>query len=192
MTAPETVLARATARGGQYEAYIGGGVAQFTSAQVGHALAGFKRGEDEFEPLPEGAFRILLLRYAGGDHNDTDALIRCLLESGKAQMDWTERTARTVVCRCVVREFLSARRCGVCDGRQVVWHNNLMTPCEACGGSGYKPLSASLRARDLGLPVATFKNGPAERIYLGRYKRLVEWEEVGLRRVVAKTRSGRY
>lgn len=189
MANPETVLARAAPKGGQYEAYVGGGLAQFTSAEVGIALSGKTDRDGEHHRLSEGAVRILLLRYANGDENDTEALIRELVADDGKQKDWVSRAVHTLLCRLAVLEFLYARRCSKCEGRQIVMAGDLLVPCENCGQSGYEPYSAAKRARRIGIPVKTYRGGPAERDYMGKIKRLSRWEQEGLWHVIDKTRS---
>lgn len=188
MTAPEITLAKATAKGGSYEAMVGGGVSQFSAAEVGHALAGFKQGDGKFERLPEGSYRILLLRYADGQEVDVNILVRELLSDLRQRMDWVDRCAYGRICRTALGEFLRAKRCENCGGRQTVMAANLVKTCPTCEGFGYQQLSMRARAAELDIPASSFSNGPAKDIYLKRLKRLVEWEEIGLRRVVGKTR----
>ena len=91
-------------------------------------------------------------------------------------------------CRAVVAEFLHARRCIQCLGRQTVMRGASVVRCDVCEGTGYRPMTNATRARALGVPFTTFNKGPAERFYLARLRRLVEWEDTGLRRVVGKAR----
>ena len=187
---PESVLARATAKGGQYESYIAGGLTAFSSAEVGHALAGFLRDDGHFDVLPEGAVRVILLRYAGGDSLDAFLLVKALFKSLAGQrMNWESRVARTLVCRVAVQEYILATRCNWCVGRGTQVINDLVEPCSRCDGSGYTQTSAFARANDLGLPMTTFRGGPAERLYVDRMRQLAQWEEIGLRRVVAKIKN---
>lgn len=190
MTSPEMILARATAKGGQYEQYVGGGLSAFTSAQVGHFLAGMKRGEKGFTPLPDAAMRILLIRYVDGDERDIDELLKDMMDDAGQVRDWVTHAAHTAICRVVLREFLSARRCGVCEGRTTVKRGNLIEQCQDCDATGYKPLSDTARAKACGVPYAAFRRGGPERYYIARLRRLHEWEGQGLARVVEKGRAG--
>ncbi|MBX9609705.1 MAG: hypothetical protein K2Y51_26080 [Gammaproteobacteria bacterium] len=189
MSAAEDILARATARGGQYEVWVGGGKAAFTSAEVGHALAGRLRDDGTFRTLPDGAVRVLLIKYAGGDERDAGELVRDLCEDAGGCRTWEIRAARMVVCRAVVAEFLRARRCEACLGRQTVMRGASVVTCEGCTGTGYAPASMQARAAALGLAFNTFKGGAAQEFYMGRLARLVEWESIGVRRVVGKARA---
>lgn len=190
MTSPEYILSRAAAKGGQYEQWVGGGLSAFTSAQVGHFLAGMLRGDKGFTPLPDGAVRVLLLRYADGDDRDAEELLKDLMyDSGRAR-DWATATANMAICRAVLREFMSARRCGVCEGRTTVMRGNLVESCTDCDATGYKPLSDTNRAKACGTPYTAFRRGPAERFYVARLKRLHDWEGMGLHRVIEKARDG--
>lgn len=190
MSRAETLLARATARGGSYEACIAGSVVEFTAADVGHAIAGRRQGGGEFEPLPDGAVRILLRKYAAGDEKDVAALCRDLFEDGDRPRDWADYAAHALFCRVAVSEFLDARRCPVCDGRRWASVGHVVEQCAECRGSGRKPWTGATRARQVGLPYEVFRRGRAENYYLGRLQRLHEWEDQGLRRVVGKLRDG--
>lgn len=183
-------MARATARGGQYEAWVGGGVAAFTAAEVGHALAGRMRDDGTFRSLPDGAVRVILIKYAGGDAHDVGHLVRDLCADAEPAGSWETRTAYMTTCRAVVAEFLRARRCLSCQGRQTVMRGASVVKCDACEGTGYVPASMQARAAALGLAFNTFKGGPAQKFYMGRLARLVNWESTGLRRVVGKSRGG--
>ena len=183
------MLGRATASGTRYEVYVGGGVVSFTQAEVGECLAGLRRKDGVFKPLPDGVYRLLLLRYAGGDGNDLRALIDALLADAGRTAHWQARAAHTTICRATVREFLRARRCTVCQGRQTVLVGDRVEHCASCGGTGYQQHTAKTRAEEVGIPPTTFRKGPAERFYIDRMRRLVEWEDRGLRRVVRKARS---
>lgn len=189
MSSPEMILARAAAKGGQYEQYVGGGLSAFTSAQVGHFLAGVKRGDAEFAALPDGAVRVLLLRYMDGDERDMDELLKDLLGDAGKVRDWVTGAAHTAICRAVLREFLNAKRCPYCAGRGSVMRMSLMEACQDCDGTGHKPKSDRTRAKWCGLPVTMYERGPAERYYVERLRRLWSWEEAGLRRVIAKARE---
>lgn len=190
MSRAESLLARATARGGSYEAAVAGSIVQFTSADVGHAIAGRRNGGGDFEPLPDGAVRILLRKYAAGDEKDVAALCRDLFDDGDKPRDWTDYAARAMFCRVVVAEFLDARRCPLCDGRRWASVGHVVEQCTECRGSGRKPWTGATRARQVGLPYETFRRGGAENYYLGRLQRLHEWEDQGLRRVIGKLRDG--
>ena len=189
ITNPATLLARATAKGGQYEAYVGGGLVSFTAAEIGHALTGYKRGEEEYRSLPEGAFRVLLLKYATGDINDATRLIRVLHEDIGGKMTWQASAACYQICRIAVGEFVQVTTCPACMGRKTVKDEELLVPCEACDATGYRRWSTYTRASELGLPESTFRGQGPDAIYSGRFHRLAEWEEIGLRRVVGKTSS---
>lgn len=190
MIEAEDILARATASGGG-ERIGGGGRPAFTSAEVGYFLAGLKRGSEEFEPLPEGAVRILLLRYADGNEQDAVVLLRELLNDapGSGQTYWYKSAAQAAVCRAAMAEFLQAKRCATCEGRQTVMAVAQVRACPDCAGTGYRPASAATRATALGIPHGTFAGGPAERYYQERMRCLIEWEAIGIRRVRGKARS---
>ena len=190
MTSPEKILALATAHGGQYEAYVGSGVKTFTSAEIGHYLAGLKRHEPQFKPLADGAVRVLLLRYANGGQRDAEELVEDMLDDSGPIRDWVEHAAKTSICRAVLAEFLSSRRCGVCEGRTTVMHDNRLEACDTCDATGYRPLSTANRAKACGVVYHQFRRGAAERYYTGRLRKLHAWEVSGLRRVTGKARSG--
>ena len=184
MTTAEDIMARATARGGQYEVWIGGGVAAFTAAEVGHALAGRLMEDGTFSKLPDGAVRTMLIKYAGGDARDIAELVKDLCDPPAGS--WEARAADVATCRAVVAEFMHARRCIGCQGRQTVMRGASVVRCEECEGTGYRPMTAATRARALGIAFTTFRNGPAERFYLAKLRRLVGWEGLGLRRILGK------
>lgn len=190
MTSPEFILSRAAAKGGQYEQWVAGGLSAFTSAQVGHFLAGMRRGEKGFTPLPDGATRALLLKYADGDDRDRDELLKDLMEVAGRTKDWATATARMAICRAALQEFLGARRCPVCEGRATVKRGDLVEACGDCDGTGYKPLSDTARAKACGVPYSAFRRGAAERFYLAQIRLLHAWESMGLARVIEKARDG--
>ena len=184
------MLGRATASGTRYEVYVGGGVVSFTQAEVGAVLAGWKHYRGKQESLPEGAYRVLILRYAAGGEVDLRALVRELVADGGRGTGWESRAARTSMCKAAIHEFLAARRCEDCDGRQTVMSNNLVVTCSGCEGTGYRQDGPAARSDRVGLPLATFRGGPAERFYIDRLRRLSEWEDIGLRWAQHMNRAG--
>lgn len=186
MTNPVMLLARATAKGSSYEIATSGGTVQFTAAEVGHALAGRMR-EEEHDPLPEGAYRVLLVRFASGSATDVATLIRLLRdEDASKRRDWVDYCAQSLSCACAVQEYMEASICPACNGRGQVMDDDLLVPCEVCDKTGRKPRSAGARARALGLPLETFRRRPAETYYLSRLARLYHWESIGLWRMLEK------
>jgi len=167
----------------------GGGVPRFTRAEIGHALAGLKRGNDDYEALPDGAVRVLLLRYADGGERDRAKLLDDLVHDACMGKDWEAQVAHFTVSRQAMLEFLSTSACGVCEGRGTCLVDARVESCDTCDGTGHKQLSAAARARSCGLPYETYRRGPAERYYLGRLKTLYRWEEIGVRRVAGKISS---
>lgn len=189
VVSPETILARATAKGGQYEAYVAGGLVQFTAAEVGHALTGRLGADGEFRSLPYGAYRLMLVKYANGGETDVRLLIKALADDLGQPKTWSDRCARMMLARAVVDEFVRAQRCPSCEGRGTALDHALLVECTKCDGTGYKARAMAARAAHLELPVRTFSQGPASRMYIDRLRRLAEWEEIGLRRVVGKARA---
>lgn len=186
MTHPAMVLARATPKGGGYEIATSGGTVQFSAAEVGHALAGRMR-DGEHDPLPEGAYRVLLVRFAHGSATDMATLIRLLRDDGASKRrDWVDYCAHSLASAVAVEEYMEAQLCPACNGRGQVKDDDLLVPCEVCNKTGRKPRSAGARARSLGLPLETYRRRPAEHYYLSRLALLYHWESIGLWRMMEK------
>ena len=190
MADPGALLARATAKGGGYEARVSAGTVQFTAADIGHALAGRTQDDGRYTPLPDGAVRVLLLKYAAGTDTDRQALLRALLEDSPKRLDWVTQAAYAVLSAAAVREFLGARICVECSGVGYVREGDAVQQCRACDATGRRSLSSAARAAACGLPLETFRRRPAEAYYLSRLAMLYRWETVGLMRVAAKCSPG--
>ena len=181
-----SLLAAATERAGLKESR-GGGRSALTSAEIGALLGAYHQRDGE--RLEEGPYRTVLMRYCAGDASDRRRLVQALAEAAPRQTGFLEQAGLLAFVVVVVDEFIDARRCAGCEGRCTVMAGALVDLCPRCRGSGWEPRTAKDRATRLGIAPTTFRRGPAERLYLELYRRLVEWEDIGLRRVVRRARA---
>lgn len=184
MTSPEYLLARATAKGGSYEIWVQGTTVRFTATEIGYLL-----GSGVRDSMPDGALRIALLKYASGSDSDRQMLVRDLINDGVGRMDWLSHAGFSAMSRAAVHEFLSARLCPECNGTAEVRHGNALKDCPDCQGTGRKKLSDATRALICGVPMETFRRGPAERYYLDKLRLLGQWESIALWRIIDRVQE---
>lgn len=189
MSRAASLLALANAKGGSYQAHVAGGVVRFTGADVGHALAGYGRKDGTHADMQEGAYRLLLVKYSTGTEGDRYRLERALIETLEDARAWDAKAGRAAACKMAITEFLSARRCQGCEGRQHVLIDNRLEPCAACDATGYRQMSERQRALMLHLPFQTYLNGPAQAYYNAAFRTLIGWEDGGLGLVARKLRE---
>ncbi len=152
---------------------------RMTSADVGHLLAGLRDG-DRWRMMPTGPYRLLLCRYVEPTPRDVRLLMAALTRDCEPVEGWLARQPYWTYCRIAVTEYLSPDACPVCEG---VGHRAVeaaVVACDACGGVGRRAWTVRQRADALEVARSTWHGGPAERAYLERLRRLVQWDSDGL------------
>lgn len=162
---------------------------RMTGADVGHALAGLLDG-DRWRMMPPGPYRLLLCRYVEPTPRDVRLLMAALTRDCEPVQGWFARQPYWTYCRAAVTEYLSPDACRACHGTASRIVGDQMIVCPHCEGVGRRSWSRRERARALGLNESTMRGGPGEDAYLGRLRRLVQWDSRGIEWVARRMRAG--
>lgn len=153
-----------------------GGIAEFTQADVGHALGLIKHPKAILIGRVKYAVQKELydqLEYALWD----SAVVLAILNKWKIPKDLHGTQFLRRMAKMALSECLEPQHCTQCQGRGELITENLKIQCESCEGLGHKPKSDRQRADRMNMAKSTWADTWSEPYRLVQIE-LDKWEDI--------------
>jgi len=171
------LVARLTAKGIQPGMPFGG-IPDLTKTDIAAACSGTHSLQ----------FHLILAKYCDDVYSALKAVGELMEEMRIRDGVWREMEARRLQCvaATIIDEFVAAKRCRSCKGTGEVKNGTTIVTCKPCEGGGKRPISATSRAKLIGMPESTYRSQQLNERFdrLARY--LIDLEMGALERISRK------
>ena len=143
------LVARLTAKGIQPGMPFGG-IPDLTKTDIAAACSGTHSLQ----------FHLVLAKYCDDVYSALKAVGELMGEMRMRDSVWREMEPQKLQCvaAMIIDEFVAAKRCRSCKGTGEVKSGTTIVTCKPCQGSGKRLISATSRAKAIGMPESTYRN----------------------------------